>query len=108
MRVHQNFTICFFLHPSVVDDKDQLNENVMQNNKQILELTNSPYNYYDKSRGLKVTRWIKFSQIIKPLMTETKLGDGIKKNNTIKAIPLPKKKLLLIILSMCTGINPRS
>ena len=88
------YDLLFFKNPSVEDDKDQLNGNIMQNFKQILELTNAKYNYYDKSRKLRVTRWIKFSQIIKPLMTETKLGDGIKKNNTIKATPLPKKKQL--------------
>ena len=34
-------------------------------------------------------------------MTETKLGDGIKKNNTIKATPYQKRNnFLLIILSM--------
>ena len=43
------YNLLFLKNPSVVDDKDQLNENVMQNYKQILELTDAPYNYKIKT-----------------------------------------------------------
>jgi hypothetical protein len=89
------YDLLFLKNPPVLDKNVQLNENFIQNYKKILQLTNAPYTNYDENMGLRKTRWKKYVKIIKPpMMMETKLGDGIKKNNKRKTIPIPNKKQL--------------
>jgi hypothetical protein len=88
------YDLLFLKVSSVVDEKFEVNENILQDYKQILQLTNAAHQNYNKSQPLRETRWKKYLRIIQPLMMETKLGDGIKKKNTVKTNSLPKKKKL--------------
>jgi hypothetical protein len=58
-------------------------------------MTNAAYDHYDVERGLRETKWPKYLQIIKPLMTgEIKVGQGIRRKNGSVKVQLPLKKQL--------------
>lgn len=89
------YELIFLKYPSVLGKEEDLNKNVIENYKDILNLTNAAYKYYDKSRGLLKTRWAKYLRIIKPIMADTKLGAAIKRQtNANREMKLPKNKRL--------------
>lgn len=89
------YELLFLKYPSILGSEERINKDVIDNYKDILNLTSSAYKDYDKNRGLLHTRWLKYLQIIKPLMTDTKLGATIKRQtNVSREMKLPKNKEL--------------
>lgn len=89
----QLYSLLFLRKPPVLGMENKINKDVLKNYKEILELTNAPYEKYDKSLGLRETRWPKYIRIIKPLILGKKLGAGIRKTSKLSLL-LPTKKQL--------------
>lgn len=88
------YELLFLRNPPMLKNPQELDPNVLQIYKEILELTNAANQNYDENRGLMDTRWKKYVQIIKPLVTDGKIGQGMKRKNTSKKIELPLQKRL--------------
>lgn len=89
----QLYELLFLKHPSCLDKGEEIDKNVLKIYKDILTLSDAAYDNYDSSKGLRYTKWLKYTQIINPLMTDTKLGAAIKKT-TNKHTKLPNIKRL--------------
>lgn len=88
------YELLFLRNPPMLKNPQELNPNVLQIYKEILMLTNAANQNYDENRELMDTRWKKYLQIIKPLVTDGKIGEGIKRKNKSKKIGLPLQKQL--------------
>lgn len=87
------YELLFLKNPPIMRNLKDIDTNLLQTYKKILQLTNAVYKKYDEKQGLMETRWVKYLRLIKPLITDGPIGAGIKRTNTSK-IGLPLKKRL--------------
>lgn len=85
------YDLLFLRNPPALGNEGEMDPEVIENYKSILQLTEAPYTDYNKKYGLRATRWRKYTSIIKPLMQGTRLGTGIQKNNSKGSLPLQKR-----------------
>lgn len=90
----QLYDLLFLKNPNILNRANEIDEDVQQIYKDILEISDAAYKYYDKKMGLRESRGKKYLKIIKPLLMGTKLGEGLSRKKKLKKFRLPNEKYL--------------